>query len=636
MNKNINEIAANGLGLLKGLAANYSTVCLVDLQTKEYITIKTYASLDKGMLNGKNWDEMVKTGYSLCVTEEYRKAFRDYALIENVRNEINKADAMEPVVCESIYENAPWRKMQWLVADCDEDGNVTSAYFTVSIIDEGERKKIKTMKDTYDILDMANMGIWRINLFENEAPTMNCTDKMRELLGLEMDKRYTPEEIYEEWHSRICPEALDSVNKSVGLMLEGKNDENTYLWEHPTLGKRYVRCGGTAHEVPGKNGYNLMGYHYDVTDQIKAEMERNNIAISLAHTYACLFYVDLKEDTFDSFINEIAMVRNVLPKRGKFSEGAEEFKKHLCHPEYVAVMSQFVDVDTMNSRLKNKNYMSIQVQGLKIEWLEFSINVCDRLPDGSIHHMIIGTRDITDQKKAELEQMDKLRTSVEANKSKTVLLQNMTHEIRTPLNAMFGFSQLLSMPAGCITEEEKSEYFNYIYNGFNMLTMLIDDVLDMADAEHGNYRVNIGTVAVNEVCRASLQMAEARRPGNVKMYMTTDIDDSYTIESDGRRIQQVLINYLTNACKHTRQGEIHLDISTTENPGRLTFSVSDTGEGIPLEKHGEIFQRYKKANAMVQGSGLGLNICSMIAEKLNGEVKIDSSYTNGARFLFIL
>ncbi|MBQ0021042.1 MAG: HAMP domain-containing histidine kinase, partial [Bacteroidales bacterium] len=107
-------------------------------------------------------------------------------------------------------------------------------------------------------------------------------------------------------------------------------------------------------------------------------------------------------------------------------------------------------------------------------------------------------------------------------------------------------------------------------------------------------------------------------------------------KSDGRRIQQVLINYLTNACKNTREGEIHLHCSVTENPGKVTLSVADTGPGVPKEKADMIFNRFTKLNEFVQGSGLGLNICQTIANKLQGEVYLDTLYTNGARFVFVI
>lgn len=99
---------------------------------------------------------------------------------------------------------------------------------------------------------------------------------------------------------------------------------------------------------------------------------------------------------------------------------------------------------------------------------------------------------------------------------------------------------------------------------------------------------------------------------------------------------QVLTNYLTNAEKHTKVGKICLHCSLNENPDKITFSVTDTGSGVPVDKADSIFERFNKLDDFTQGTGLGLNICSIIAERLGGEVKLDKSYTKGARFLFIL
>lgn len=244
--------------------------------------------------------------------------------------------------------------------------------------------------------------------------------------------------------------------------------------------------------------------------------------------------------------------------------------------------------------------------------------------------------DITQRRQEEMHNKQMLDDNIAANKAKTVFLQNMSHEIRTPLNAMFGFAQLLGLPDGSWTEEEKEMYNRYVFNSYNMLDMLIGDIIDIADSEHGNYRIELDDVSVNSVCRNAMMSVEYRKSESVEMYLTTDVSDEYMIRSDGRRIQQVLINYLSNACKHTQEGEIHLHCSTSENPGKLTFSVTDTGEGVPEDKAEIIFNRFTKLNQFVQGSGLGLNICLMIARKLGGEALLDTSYKGGARFLFII
>ncbi|MCR5003393.1 MAG: HAMP domain-containing histidine kinase [Bacteroidales bacterium] len=223
-----------------------------------------------------------------------------------------------------------------------------------------------------------------------------------------------------------------------------------------------------------------------------------------------------------------------------------------------------------------------------------------------------------------------------SDRSKTVFLQNMSHEIRTPMNAIVGFSQLLALPDGYSTEEEKKEYAGYIQNNAKMLMMLIDDILDIADAEHGNYRIDLSDASCNEICTSAMKSVEFRVPPGVDMNFKTDLPDDYKVHTDSRRVQQVLINYLTNACKHTLQGEIKVRCSSTENPGCITFSVTDTGTGIPPDMAENIFERFTKLDSFVQGSGLGLNICRTVAQKLGAQVKLDTTYTKGARFLFIL
>lgn len=494
---------------------------------------------------------------------------------------------------------------------------------------------LMSMFSIKQVLESAAMGIWSITLCEGQHPRMNASGKMLELLGMDRDIQTSEEEIYDTWHSRICPEALASVEASISVMLRGERDENTYAWNHPTLGVRYVRCGGVASKQ--EDGTTVIdGYHYDVTDQMLEQMEKNLVVNSLANVFVCLFYIDVRRDWYTSYLNNFPNATQYIPKTGKASKALRVLVNSLCLPSEKEKAKEFFELSTLDERLNDKNSISTKFQGELIDWVQVTFIVSDRNEDGTVRHIVATIKDITLRMKNEMERLEELKRNINANRSKTMMIQNMTHEIRTPLNAMFGFAQLLSMPEGCLSTEQKTEYFNYIFNSFNMLTMLIDDVLDISDAEHGNYRIVKSEFQVNGVCRNALQMAEMRLPAGVKMYFTSDLDDSYTIESDARRIQQLLLNYLTNACKHTRQGEIHLHVSVSENPGHLTFSVTDTGEGIPKDMRKDIFLRYKKANAGVQGSGIGLHICNIISSKLGGEIKLDESYDAGARFLFIL
>lgn len=222
----------------------------------------------------------------------------------------------------------------------------------------------------------------------------------------------------------------------------------------------------------------------------------------------------------------------------------------------------------------------------------------------------------------------------QSEKMKTMFIQNVSHEIRTPLNAIVGFSNLLVDPNMEASEEEKQEFGKLISNNSELLTALVNDVLTLSELQSGKAGLNIAPCKVNEICRIAIKTVEHRKPEDVELLFTTNADDDFTINSDARRINQVLINFLTNAEKYTTRGSVTVNCSTTKEPGYVTFSVTDTGCGIPKDKQQLIFERFEKLDDFHQGMGLGLNICAMIANLLNAKIGVDEEYNSGARFFF--
>ena len=225
------------------------------------------------------------------------------------------------------------------------------------------------------------------------------------------------------------------------------------------------------------------------------------------------------------------------------------------------------------------------------------------------------------------------RHSIEMKK---LFIQNMSHDVRTPVNAVMGFSQILSVPGLDLAEEEKAEYRQHIHNNSRILKMLVNDLLNIHNIESGQYEVTLADVSMNEMARAALSTVEYRVPPGVELRMTTDVDDAITINTDGKRVQQVLMNFLTNACKHTTEGSITVHAALDEARSKAVFSVTDTGTGIPEDEAEIIFERFTKLDNLVQGTGLGLNICTLIAKRLQGRVWCDAKHKGGARFLLEL
>ena len=223
-----------------------------------------------------------------------------------------------------------------------------------------------------------------------------------------------------------------------------------------------------------------------------------------------------------------------------------------------------------------------------------------------------------------------------ASNLKSAFIQNMSHEVRTPLNAITGFSQLLCLPDGLVSDEEKQEYLGYILNNSNLLTVMVNDLLNMADMENGEYPVHKAPTNLNEMARQAIKSTEFRVPPGVQLIRQPGLDEEARYITDGMRVQQIMINFLTNACKHTTSGEIVFGSSLTENPGYITFYVADTGPGVPKEEAENIFDRFVKLDPNKQGAGLGLSICRLVAHSLGGKVWLDTSYTDGARFVLTI
>lgn len=222
-----------------------------------------------------------------------------------------------------------------------------------------------------------------------------------------------------------------------------------------------------------------------------------------------------------------------------------------------------------------------------------------------------------------------------ANAAKTRFVQNMSHEVRTPLNAIVGFSQLLALPDGSFPEEEKAEFSDHIINNTKMLTMLLDDILNASAMDAGKYRITYEDGEMHFIAQAAIRSAEHRLQPGVKMYYAPESEEPFTFQTDPRRVQQILINLLTNSCKHTKEGEIRLSSSLTSRPGYVSYFVTDTGPGIPADQAERIFERFTKLNDFVQGTGLGLSICRDIAGRMGASVYLDTTYTaGGARFVF--
>ncbi len=222
----------------------------------------------------------------------------------------------------------------------------------------------------------------------------------------------------------------------------------------------------------------------------------------------------------------------------------------------------------------------------------------------------------------------------EAEKNKTDFINYISHEIITPLNTITEYSQMIIDSA----DESKRDYLLHFSQVVQLNTVMLQsfvlDLQDFSQFESKRMSVKIRPTDIKKICQLSIDNVKVNLHPGVKLIFLKAKSEPILIDTDSYRLQVVLLNLLINAAKFTTEGTITLDYEV--NDDNVRFIVTDTGCGIPDEKAHLIFNRYEKLNVESEGPGLGLPVCKLIAELLHGSIEYDSTYKNGARFIFTI
>ena len=230
-----------------------------------------------------------------------------------------------------------------------------------------------------------------------------------------------------------------------------------------------------------------------------------------------------------------------------------------------------------------------------------------------------------------------------ANNLKSDFIKNMSYEVKVPLQAINEYSHLIadcvgnasSNDVGRISERHLTRFADLIELNSELLSTIINDVLRLSEIDSSPVSVHPIVINLRLLCEATLDSVRHR----VKPGVTLSLDpDCGHVEmfTDPARLQQILNNLLTNAAKFTDKGSITLSYRLNDSDSEVIFTVTDTGIGINPKNKEKIFERFFKIDRDSQGAGLGLTIARLIAQRLKGDVELDTSYNSGARFTVTL
>ena len=239
----------------------------------------------------------------------------------------------------------------------------------------------------------------------------------------------------------------------------------------------------------------------------------------------------------------------------------------------------------------------------------------------------------TEQKNQELQQANQLVR--EANQRKTVFMQNMAHQVRTPLNIINGFTQVIAVNFKDIPEEELNDITRRIKDNAVSIKRMTTMIAAAAASDAGQMPdFHMTTFNCNAICREIIANTHLNDPNQVELIFQTNVPDTQMIHTDYRSLQLILEELLNNANRFTDKGSITLDVSKQDDT--IRFEVTDTGSVIPAAQQKDIFKRFTKLDDFSEGIGLGLPLSQCTARLLGGDVTLDATYEDGARFILTL
>lgn len=378
----------------------------------------------------------------------------------------------------------------------------------------------------------------------------------------------------------------------------------------------------------------VITYMDDVTALTAARREaRNNarrLKVALGAARAGVYEIDHERRTFWGSPE----YHRILGRRVTY-EDVQEAAWPMVHPDDRAHVYATAAAAGRDGRGGTQEYdVRVISPGGETRWVRIFHDV--RRDAHGIARKAVGlVLDIDEKKKAELALVAAERAAQAANDAKAQFLANMSHEIRTPMNGVLGVMHVLrrELPAG-----DSAELLGEALAAGQMLSTLLDDVIDISRIEAGRLELNSEPVDPRELTRgvARLLAGQAAHKG---LRLELDLaDDLGWIETDPTRLRQALFNLVGNAVKFTLKGSVTVRARkrATADDERLVFDVVDTGIGVPLDAQSSLFERFQQADASTTrrfgGSGLGLAITRRLAQMLGGEVTFRSSPGEGSTF----
>jgi PAS domain S-box-containing protein len=515
---------------------------------------------------------------------------------------------------------------------------VILTYTDISDIKQAELAVKKNAADYKLTLDNLLCGVL---VYNHNAEILLSNPEARRILGFSDETTQLENSSDTSWQFTDAQGAVLAEDACPVTRILGRNEAVSHellgIERSDTPGITWVYLHGMP--VAGKNGQidRVVINFVDITDleQAKKRLAEKTALLSMSQHIGKLgsWVLDVPGDHL-KWSDETYRIFGIDPQ--KFKANYEAFLERV-HPEdresvnraYSDSLQQGVDHYEIEHRIILPHNQTVRFVHEKC--------LHQRDATGKITQSVGIVQDITERKQAAVDLRTAKENAEKANHAKSIFLANMSHEIRTPMNVIIGMNKLIRETE--LTPEQR-EYAEIVCRSSDILFSLIKDILDFSKIEAGKIEMEIIPFQLNNLISGTAKMlrVEAEKKGLLLSCHIAD-DLPQTVKGDPTRLCQVIMNLVNNAIKFTEKGGITIKASLNkETPSQavLSFSVADTGIGIPSNRLQYLFKPFSQvdpsATRKYGGTGLGLVISSSIIKMMGGNIEVESTPEKGSTF----
>ena len=434
--------------------------------------------------------------------------------------------------------------------------------------------------------------------------TDDINEKTREIEQNPLAKPYIPQlKAFLEGHDRL----INTYYRGIELFLQTKD---------PTVGDGYVR--GEGNEV-GKELAQVIRQIRKDRQKLLAESHQDVSKFLIVSTGVVLLIILICSGIL------IVVVTNPIRRIVHFTNFLENTSQ--------GQLSKFDPEDSGDLSQTQFNQTYLPLEGQKDDEIGYMLDTYTKLSN-----LIFEYSQTLEQKvQTRTIELRKAKETAEvANKAKSAFLANMSHELRTPLNAILGYAQIMQRDNQATPSQVKN--LAIINRSGEHLLALIDEILDLSKIEAGKTDFNPNDFDLHGLLDTTRQILQLKaQTKGLKLSIEFDPDAPRYINTDERKLRQVLINLINNAIKFTEKGSVTLRVRPDSENYRLIFEVEDTGAGIAEDELDSLFEAFSQTETGKQsgeGTGLGLPISRKFVQMMKGDLKVSSRLGEGTVFSF--